>query len=160
MKPAFAAVWITAWFSGTVESDLLWRILYSSTEWLRVFWSSWNKLLCNRCHIKQQLAAPSPSSSTHPNSLHYHFAVDSQLGRACMDFICLCLCTFVSLRGQCLVLYRHSGGILTRLTRLHFKCKTRHESHFFFVKRNACLDLLVYLSGDGNILQLDCNRDT
>lgn len=68
-KPALAAVWIVAWFSRAVESDLLRSIFYTRPQWPGALCSSWNTLLCDRCHIKQHSSRPPPASKIPPLSL-------------------------------------------------------------------------------------------
>ncbi|CAB1459927.1 unnamed protein product [Pleuronectes platessa] len=77
--PVLTAAWIAAWFSGAVESDLLRSVFYIRPQWHRVLASSWNTLLCDRCHINQRHtpppASPSPCSQNHSS----FFAMGSQL---------------------------------------------------------------------------------
>lgn len=51
-EAAHATGWMVAWFIGTVESDLH-SIFYTNPQWPKALCSSWNALLCDRCHIKQ-----------------------------------------------------------------------------------------------------------
>lgn len=86
-RPLLAAVWIAAGFSRAVESDLLRSIFYSRPQWPGALCSSWNTLLCDRCHIKQRSPRHQPASKILPLSL-----CSGLSARLTPDCICVCVC--------------------------------------------------------------------
>lgn len=90
-KPLLAADWMAAGFSRAVESDLLHSIFYSRPQWPGALRSSWNTLLCDRCHIKQRSPRHQPASKILPLSL-----CSGLSARLTLDCICVCVCVCVN----------------------------------------------------------------
>lgn len=90
-KPLLAADWMAAGFSRAVESDLLHSIFYSRPQWPEALRSSWNTLLCDRCHIKQRSPRHQPASKILPLSL-----CSGLSARLTLDCICVCVCVCVN----------------------------------------------------------------
>lgn len=86
-KPLLAADWMAAGFSRAVESDLLHSIFYSRPQWPGALRSSWNTLLCDRCHIKQRSPRHQPASEILPLSL-----CSGLSARLTLDCISVCAC--------------------------------------------------------------------